>query len=185
MVLPTTGSLSLSQIQTEFGGFNPIGINEYYRGGFYVPSSQITIPTSGTISISNFYGTPIEYWPCVGLYDQFDEKQTDVANWTSDNYGQYFTPTAGSFTFYFDLVTDLNVSSMTAYLYRGTTLLTSRTTDGTFTTTLQASQHRFRLVTVFSNVPNATQREVNLYVRQTNSSGCLIQRIRQSYENLV
>ena len=50
-----------NQIQREFGGSNPIGLSEYYRGSptGYVPNSPstATIPTSGTISASNFYGT--------------------------------------------------------------------------------------------------------------------------------
>lgn len=61
MALPSSGPLSLADIQTEFGGSNPIGMNEYYAGGAYVPSGTIgtygAVPTSGTISIRNFYGT--------------------------------------------------------------------------------------------------------------------------------
>ena len=58
MALPNSGSLSLSQIQSEFGGSNPIGLNEYYRGGANVPAHGNTtgIPSSGTISINQFYG---------------------------------------------------------------------------------------------------------------------------------
>ena len=60
MALQSTGAISLANIQTEFTGSNPIGLNEYYRGGTYVVSSagnNINIPTSGTIAVSNFYGT--------------------------------------------------------------------------------------------------------------------------------
>lgn len=61
MPLPSSGPLSLSDIQTEFGGSNPIGINEYYAGGSYVPAGTSgtygAVPSSGTISIQNFYGT--------------------------------------------------------------------------------------------------------------------------------
>jgi hypothetical protein len=61
MALPTSGPLSLAQIQTEFGGSNPIGLNEYYAGGANVPSGTSgtygAVPSSGTISIRNFYGT--------------------------------------------------------------------------------------------------------------------------------
>jgi hypothetical protein len=60
MPLPNSGPLSLQDIQTEFGGTNPISINEYYAGGALVPagSSGINgpIPSSGTISINQFYG---------------------------------------------------------------------------------------------------------------------------------
>ena len=30
MALPSSGAISLQDIQNEFGGSNPIGINEYY-----------------------------------------------------------------------------------------------------------------------------------------------------------
>ena len=63
MTLPTIpgSSISLSQIQTEFGGANPISMSEYYAGGSYVGSgtanaTSVAIPTSGAISFSNFSG---------------------------------------------------------------------------------------------------------------------------------
>jgi len=62
MPLPTPGvPLSLSQIQGEFGGVNPISMSEYYAGGGLVPAgttgSNGAVPANGTISISQFYGT--------------------------------------------------------------------------------------------------------------------------------
>jgi hypothetical protein len=61
MAIPSTGPLTLQAIQTEFGGTNPIGLNEYYAGGGLVPPGTTgtygAVPTSGTISIRNFYGT--------------------------------------------------------------------------------------------------------------------------------
>ena len=50
MTLPASGALALSDIQTEFGGSNPISISEYYGAAAGVPSS-------GAISFSDFYGT--------------------------------------------------------------------------------------------------------------------------------
>ena len=61
MTLPTSGPLSLANIQTEFGGSNPISLSEYYAGGAYVPAGTTgtygAVPSSGAISIRNFYGT--------------------------------------------------------------------------------------------------------------------------------
>lgn len=61
MAIANSGAISLSTIQTEFGGSNPISINEYYAGGTYVPSGTSgvngAVPTSGQISFSQFYGT--------------------------------------------------------------------------------------------------------------------------------
>ena len=65
MTLQTSGTITLSQIQSEHGGANPIGMNELYRGGSNVQNHNNTdgtlnptaIPTSGTISINQFYGS--------------------------------------------------------------------------------------------------------------------------------
>jgi hypothetical protein len=56
MVLPSSGLISLLDIQNEFGGTNPIGINEYYRNGGLVPGNNTNVPTSGIISLADFYG---------------------------------------------------------------------------------------------------------------------------------
>lgn len=59
MSIPTQGPVSFSDVQTEFGGSNPISLSEYYRGGANVPVGANTdgIPASGVIDISEFRGT--------------------------------------------------------------------------------------------------------------------------------
>jgi hypothetical protein len=72
MVLPSSGAIDLNSIQTEFGGTNPIGIDEYYRNGTYVPNSTSnngSIAIDGStdfyfhppISFSDFYNASSEY----------------------------------------------------------------------------------------------------------------------------
>ena len=56
MALQASGAISLANIQTEFGGSNPIGLNEYYRNGTYVGGGAPNVPTSGTIDFADFYG---------------------------------------------------------------------------------------------------------------------------------
>lgn len=58
-----TGAVTFSNIQTEFGGANPISISEYYRGGANMLSTQTTsatdgtaVATSGAIRIGTFRG---------------------------------------------------------------------------------------------------------------------------------
>ena len=62
MPLPTSGNLSLQDIEDEFGGSGAIDLSEYYAGGTYVPFGTEgingPIPTSGQIEISDFYGAP-------------------------------------------------------------------------------------------------------------------------------
>lgn len=61
MAIPSSGAISLLDIQNEFGGSSPISLNEYYAGGSYVPSGTTgtygAVPSSGEISLRNFYGT--------------------------------------------------------------------------------------------------------------------------------
>lgn len=49
MTLSSSGSISISDIQAEFGGSNPASLSEYY-------GASAGIPTSGTIAIDDFYG---------------------------------------------------------------------------------------------------------------------------------
>jgi len=57
MTLQTSGPISLSDIQAEFGG-SADGLDSYYRGGPYVLTTDYApnVPTSGPISLSDFYG---------------------------------------------------------------------------------------------------------------------------------
>jgi len=61
MPIQPSGTIALSDIQTEFGGSNPISLNEYYAGGANVPSGTTgdfgALPTSGTIGVQKFYGS--------------------------------------------------------------------------------------------------------------------------------
>ena len=56
MALPSSGTLSIQDIVDEFGGTAPHSLSEYYRNGAYVGSNNTGVPTSGTISLSDFYG---------------------------------------------------------------------------------------------------------------------------------
>ena len=59
MTLQSSGSISASQIRTEFQGSGTWRINAHYRAGARVPDvvSNANIPTSGEISFSDFYGS--------------------------------------------------------------------------------------------------------------------------------
>lgn len=58
MTLQASGAISLSDLRGEFGGSAPDSLSEYYRGGSLVPdiAANAGIPTSGAISLSDFYG---------------------------------------------------------------------------------------------------------------------------------
>jgi hypothetical protein len=67
MTLPLYPSpISFQDIKTEFNDTDPVNIQDYYAGGALVPSgttgkpypgsATVSVPTSGTISLDNFYG---------------------------------------------------------------------------------------------------------------------------------
>lgn len=58
MALQVSGAISILDIATEFGGSAPHSLSEYYRGGGLVPDTPTNsgVPTSGAISLANFYG---------------------------------------------------------------------------------------------------------------------------------
>lgn len=81
MALQTSGAISLLNIATEFGGTAPHSLSEYYRGGGLVPNTpaNTNVPTSGVISLSNFYGASassgsiVNPLPGQGTYTTSDE----------------------------------------------------------------------------------------------------------------
>lgn len=92
MPIPATGPVSLAQIQTEYGGANPISLDEYYRGGANVPanSTTTTIPASGAISFDQFHSTSKSTSPPPSLTVNI----TPVAVWNSGPAGTVTTPSA-------------------------------------------------------------------------------------------
>ena len=61
--LPSSGAISLGDVQTEFGGSNPVSMNEYYKDASYtnhdgvgVSALNSSVPTSGTIDMADFRG---------------------------------------------------------------------------------------------------------------------------------
>lgn len=102
MALQTTGPISLSNIQAEFGGSNPISISEYYNSNYGVPSS-------GTIRFSDFYGTHTSWF----TYNMGGSRTTDLGfgipsdskeRWDTDETGNIVYPPVGTYlgTIYVD-----------------------------------------------------------------------------------
>jgi len=87
MAIPATGSVSMSAIQSEWGGSNPISINEYYSGSLasnnnpdsespsvsYTSTSVFTPANPGSKGVP---GTPAY----TSYYRQFGYKNTNISN---------------------------------------------------------------------------------------------------------
>lgn len=64
MAIQSSGSISLSDIQTEFGGSNPISLSEYYQNASpdLVTENNTNVPNTGNpIDISDFYGAELSF----------------------------------------------------------------------------------------------------------------------------
>lgn len=103
MTLQTSGAISYSQLQTEFGGSNPISASEYYKNGSYVPSSvsvSTTVYDSQRIQLWTTYAWKADadgkgvsvHWAGVRVYDNPNAS----SGTTSVTVGIY-TYTRGSF----------------------------------------------------------------------------------------
>ena len=55
MALQGSGTITLAQVQSEFGGSNPISMSEYYRGGSYVPTAITGSYTSYQWNITTYF----------------------------------------------------------------------------------------------------------------------------------
>jgi hypothetical protein len=72
MTLPASGTIKSSQIQTEFGGSNPILMSQYY-------GLDSGIPQSGPIKFSDFYGKVINATRTINATNNFNAR-TDFQN---------------------------------------------------------------------------------------------------------
>jgi hypothetical protein len=100
MALQSSGAISLSQIQSEWGGSNPISLSEYYRNS--LPSGRTnygSIPTSGAISMSNFYGTNAASanWTATVTIGAFTAGKISVFGYNAGTYGSISDTTINTF----------------------------------------------------------------------------------------
>ena len=70
MAISSTGSVSLQDVEDEFGGTGTISLSEYYRSNTYgtVSGNNTGVPQSGQIKLSHFRGTEkkryVTYYLC-------------------------------------------------------------------------------------------------------------------------
>ncbi len=93
MTLPNSGAISINSLVGEYGGSAPHAMSEYYKGGGLVAnhSGNPNVPTSGAISLSNFYGasnTP----PSVNTWSS--TLSCGQTTFVKTNYDGYFVDTS-------------------------------------------------------------------------------------------
>ena len=97
--MAVTGSapISITNLVTEFGGSAPHSLTEYYRGGGLVPdtATNASVPTSGAISLTNFYGSSsVTAWSTTMTVNGVTGKVSEEG-YGSVGAGQNQTPTYG------------------------------------------------------------------------------------------
>lgn len=94
-----TTNIKLSDIQTEYGGSNPISLSEYYRGGSFVLAhpNNTGIPASGAISVSEFFNQRKEWVVAVTI--AADVSDFNLRNFLNSTYGDFSSvPTIATVT---------------------------------------------------------------------------------------
>lgn len=103
MALQASGAISLGNLQTEYGGANPISLSEYYRNGTYVPDSIVTStlvrePASGENYSS--LSAPTYVW----VANYYDNSQLVQIQWNNVALNPPVTTatsyTSGAYTYY-------------------------------------------------------------------------------------
>lgn len=169
MTLQSSGAISLADVQTEFGGSNPIGINEYYG----VDSG---VPASGTISLYNFYGKSNFFTTDIFGYRYFQSYSA-----LSDTYnGNIVTPGSINSPRTFSIRAYSNSGGFLKY-YQGGSLNTTwdavssySTVNATFTFGSSSMQFRSQLSdTYYDNTSGYTEVTSNreLFLHQFNLRG--------------
>ena len=118
MALPTSGALSLNDIKGEFGGPTSPSLGDYYAGGTYVLAGTSgtygAVPSSGAISIQNFYGTAA---PVISITDQSSYTSSITPSSATNGYrlnsnGKVYTQSpSGTFNYIEDWVTPNGAAS--------------------------------------------------------------------------
>jgi len=92
MVLQSTGRISLSNVQTEFGGTNPILLSEYFANSATGYTTGVTgIPNSTTnpstsIKLSQFYGKAKPLPPSANTWQYFNNSYCSDGEYASRQY---------------------------------------------------------------------------------------------------
>jgi len=83
MAIQSSGTITIQDIVDEFGGTTPHSLSEYYRNGSFVPGNNTGVPTSGLISISDFYGGVNEIVIQTGNATNLNLASVFGSGWTS------------------------------------------------------------------------------------------------------
>lgn len=177
MALPASGTISLGDIQTEFGGSNPISLSEYYQGGSIIGAGVYpnTIPTSGVIQLDDFYNatstyhyagvssSTVVYNACIGYsIDYFRNNQLTVT------VGYWGNATTGSWT---ELEYKTSATKPASYFEVAQFTLTAANANTVQYGTIASGNILYYQAVIFSNPVLAYGNDVNTTGGSTGAPG--------------
>jgi hypothetical protein len=116
MGLPFSGNgtpIDFSDIQTTFGGANPISMSEYYRGGAYVTDNNVNVPTNEFTITSVSWSASVAIIGISGSTVIPIGTSVVIAGMTPSGYNGTYTVTVSSAgTFRYALATDPNIANV-------------------------------------------------------------------------
>ena len=164
MAIVASGQVAFSDIQTEFGGTNPIALSEYYSGGL----GPAAVPSSGEIQVSDFHGTSaVLNSVTVSPAHKYEIKNSGPPFFTSvehimHGFGQTYLVTHGTTMGTYDGVM---TNSLRSSSHQG-----SVTGSANWGTTNDGVMGTLRALTHHTVFPNATSSAVSMIVSNTGSN---------------
>ena len=143
--LHTSGAISFSQLQSHFGGGNPIYMSEYYRNGSYVPSIYTVTTTTTTTTRSPGSGSNYSVWNGSSGYEwrvigtsstQIYWGSSTITTGASSSATSY---TSGGWTYYRSTFVVQNYSIYRYRIYRQQTTTSTSTTTTNINTGIPSS----------------------------------------------
>tara|TARA_R110000803_G_scaffold17154_1_gene46604 strand:+ start:917 stop:1459 length:543 start_codon:yes stop_codon:yes gene_type:complete len=145
MAIPSSGAITLNDLQSNLGGSSPISISEYYKEGAILPvnvGGVSAVPTSGTINLGDFYSLPtnLSYTQGSSILGTYNG---NPSNFVYLNISSYLTEKQRTVGNTFTVVTYPNAGSCWAWYYPFVTTFTYGTARA-FTTPSTGNKSTFR-----------------------------------------
>lgn len=167
-----SGTITMTDIQTEFGGANPASLSEYYAGGGYVSAAVAGVPTSGTISMDDLRNKTQVYFgtlsPSIGSITEGGASVTfTLSGGTGITNGTYYWKVSGT-----------NITTGDFVATTGSFTITSNT--GSFSVTavsdalIEGTESFTASIGVASGVPLAYVTSSSVNITETQTYGVVL-----------
>lgn len=143
--LQSSGEISLSQVQSHWGGSNPISMGEYYRNGSYVPSTVTVTTTTTTTTREPSSGSNLSLTNPQTQWYTFGAAGGITVRWAGSTIVSSYDPwtatslTSGGWTYYRDTYYSQTYGVISYRVYRQQTTTSSSSTNTNINTGIPTS----------------------------------------------